>query len=40
MLLMRQADKGEPPSQEGAGTEEADATDEKEPAAVEAGSEP
>ena len=40
VLLMRQADKGEPSSQEGAGTDEADATEEKEPAAVEAGSEP
>ena len=41
VLLMRQADdKGEPSLQVGAGTEEADATEEKEPAAVEAGSEP
>ena len=37
---MRQADKAEPASQEVAGTEEEDATEEKEPAAVEAGSEP
>ena len=40
VLLMRQADKAEPASQEAAGTEEEDATEEKEPAAVEAGSEP
>ena len=39
VLLMRQADKAEPASQEGAGTDEEDATEEKEPAAVEAGSE-
>ena len=39
VLLMRQADKAEPSSQGGAGTED-DAAEEKEPAAVEAGSEP
>ena len=37
VLLMRQADKAEPASQEGAGTDEEDAAEE-EPAAVEAGS--
>ena len=40
VLLMRQADKAEPASQEVAGTEDEDATEEKEPPSVEAGSEP
>ena len=38
VLLMRQADKAEPASQEVAGTEEEEQTDEQEPAGVEAGS--
>ena len=40
VLLMRQADKAEPASQEVAGTEDEDATEEKEPPSAEAGSEP